>query len=88
MPTKHANDLADQDISDLNSEEIGDDLFEAGNVGLPDLPGKTQLGEDELNIATAPSLPDSPDSMTEAVMENLRVGVGATSAAKPREARE
>jgi hypothetical protein len=88
MPTRPDDEFTEEEIAELAPVKIGRELLEVGNVGLPDLPGKTVLTENELSIATAPSLPDAPDSMTEAVIENLRVGAGATPVAEPREERE
>jgi hypothetical protein len=88
MQTRSDNDPAEQGISQLNPEELGDDPIEAADIGLPDLPGKTRLPEEAMNIPAHPPDADAPDSMTEAVMENLRVGVGVTSEARPREERE
>jgi hypothetical protein len=75
MPTRPDDNRDDRGIANSDSVEVSNDPLEAGNIGLPNLPGKTRLAED-LNVTTFPPSPDAPDSMTEAVMENLRVGVG------------
>ena len=88
MQTRSKENPAEQGVSELNPAEIEDNPIEAGNSGLPDLPGKARFAEEEMNIPGHLTQSDAPDSMTEAVMENLRVGVGATSAQEQREEQE
>jgi hypothetical protein len=77
MPSRLNDDFSDQAITEIDPDEAAINQYETDTIGLPDLPGKTSLSEAELNLADRPPLNDAPDSLTGAVMENLRVGAGA-----------
>lgn len=71
-------ELSDEEVTEFDQEEIGANQLEAEDIGLPDLPGKSRLDEVAMDIPIHPPSPEAPDSMTEAVMESMRVGVGTS----------
>ncbi len=72
--------LTDAEVTEFDADEIGAHQLEAETIGLPDLPGKSRLDEREMDMPLHPPAGNAPDSMTEAVMESLRVGVGVAPA--------
>lgn len=78
MANRTSPDLADEEVTELNPNDVAANQLEAETIGLPDLPGKSRLSEQGID-AGGLSLTGEADSMTKAVMDNLRVGVGATT---------
>jgi len=76
MPQGTAPGLTDEEVTELNVDRVGENELEAVNIGLPDTPGKSRLSENEMNLAIFPPDGEAPDSLTKAVMDNLRVGAG------------
>lgn len=77
MASRPSPDLTDEEVTELNPNEVAANQFEADNIGLPDLPGKSHFPEQSMEAGGIP-LTGQADSMTQAVMDNLRVGVGIT----------
>jgi hypothetical protein len=73
--TKKSN-LKDEEQAEIEPENVEEQWPQEIPIGLPDLPGKSRLPEYAVNIPDHPPDEDAPDSMTEAVMENLRIGPG------------
>ncbi|MFN7945281.1 MAG: hypothetical protein U0Z53_08015 [Blastocatellia bacterium] len=74
MPRTTAYDLTDEEVTEL--DPLNADKPAETSIGLPDLPGKSLMPEYEMNISDHPPDGSAPDSLTGAVMENLRVGAG------------
>ncbi len=70
-------DLTDEEVTELDPDKAAARDAEEVAIGLPDLPGKTRLPEYAMNTPDHPPDDDAPDSMTEAVMRNLRIGAGS-----------
>jgi hypothetical protein len=76
MPANY--NLTDEEVTELNPQGA------AQGAGLPDTPGKWRVPA-QADVPSAPPNGDEPDSMTGAVMENLRVGAGGADEAADRE---
>ncbi len=76
MPRTTDDNLTDEEVTELDPQQA--DRPVETTIGLPDLPGKSLMREYEMNISAHPPDDSAPDSLTGAVMENLRVGAGIT----------
>ncbi|HZS07805.1 MAG TPA: hypothetical protein VFD58_23420 [Blastocatellia bacterium] len=88
MPQTTPHRLTDKETSQPDPDDAGATNAGEEAIGLPDLPGKSRLAEHQLNIPDYPPDEGAPDSMTGAVMENLRVGAGIANSEDEREDEE
>lgn len=86
MPQTTTYDLTDEEVTELDPKDA--DKPVETNIGLPDLPGKSLMNESQMNIPDHPPDGSAPDSMTKAVMENMRVGAGSASGSELQEGEE